>query len=152
MLIEHALRGVFVAIVTPFDHNGNLDIDSFNKLVQRLIDEGIHGLVFNGTTGESPTIESDELKRLIQTAQQLSSRSRKIPIIVGTGTNNTTTTLNKTKQAKELGADAALVVTPYYNRPSQQGIIQHFQSLEDADLPIIVYDIPHRTGVSHMLS
>lgn len=148
MLTEHALHGIFVAIVAPFDRNGDLDTDSFNKLAQRLVDQGVHRLVVNGTTGESPTIESDELDRMIHSVQQLSSQSRRIPIIVGTGTNNTTTTIHKTKQAKDMGADAALVVTPYYNRPSQKGIIQHFRYLEDADLPIILYDIPHRTGVS----
>jgi 4-hydroxy-tetrahydrodipicolinate synthase len=148
MLIEHLLHGVFVPIVAPFDRSGNLDMDSFGKLVQRLVNKGIHGLVVNGTTGESPTIEPNELELLILAVRQASPRSQAVPMIVGTGTNNTSSTVKRTIQAKAQGADAALVVAPYYNRPSQQGIIQHFQALAEAGMPIILYDIPHRTGVS----
>ncbi|USG66146.1 4-hydroxy-tetrahydrodipicolinate synthase [Brevibacillus ruminantium] len=148
MLTEQDLHGVFVPIVTPFDLEGGLDLDSLSKLVQQFITKGIHGLVVNGTTGESPAIEPDELELIIKSVRNASPASQEIPVIVGTGTNNTASTVKKTIQAKTHGADAALVVTPYYNRPSQQGIIQHFASLAEAGLPIIVYDIPHRTGVS----
>ncbi|MCZ8511694.1 4-hydroxy-tetrahydrodipicolinate synthase [Paenibacillus filicis] len=148
MLTEHTLHGVMVPIVTPFDHRGNLDIESFEGLVQRLVSRGIHGLVINGTTGESPVIESQELESLIVSARKVMATSQVIPLIVGTGSNDTSATIIRTAQAKSLGADAALVVTPYYNRPSQQGIIQHYQALAEAELPIILYDIPHRTGVS----
>ncbi|RRJ67295.1 4-hydroxy-tetrahydrodipicolinate synthase [Paenibacillus oralis] len=145
MLSEKSLHGVIVPIVTPFDQRGNLDINSFQKLVVRLKSSGIHGLVVNGTTGESPTIEDAELEAMIAAARSVLGET---PLIVGTGSNNTAATIKKTALAKALGADAALVVTPYYNRPSQQGIIEHFRALAEADLPIILYDIPHRTGVT----
>ncbi|MFC5647680.1 4-hydroxy-tetrahydrodipicolinate synthase [Paenibacillus solisilvae] len=145
MLTEQTLQGVIVPIVTPFNQRGNLDVKSFKELVKRLVSKGIHGLVVNGTTGESPTVEETELETLISTAR---NEMGEIPLIVGTGSNNTVATVKKNTWVKSLGADAALVVTPYYNRPSQQGIIQHFQALAEADLPIILYDIPHRTGVS----
>ncbi|MBU5442489.1 4-hydroxy-tetrahydrodipicolinate synthase [Paenibacillus sp. MSJ-34] len=148
MLTEDTLHGVMVPIVTPFDHRGNLDMKSFEELVQSLVSRGIHGLIINGTTGESPVIESHELESLIVSARKAIAASYNIPLIVGTGSNSTLATMKRTEQAKSLGADAALVVTPYYNRPSQQGIIRHFQALAEADLPIILYDIPHRTGVS----
>ncbi|MFL1672860.1 4-hydroxy-tetrahydrodipicolinate synthase [Paenibacillus dendritiformis] len=147
MLTEDQLRGVMVPIVTPFDRSGNVDFDSFKKLIARLVSKGIHGLIVNGTTGESPVIESRELEDLILTARQAIPATLGVPLIVGTGSNNTSATVKRTAQAKSLGADAALVVTPYYNRPSQQGIIQHFQALAEAELPVILYDIPYRTGV-----
>jgi 4-hydroxy-tetrahydrodipicolinate synthase len=145
MLTEQTLRGVFVPVVTPFDQRGNLDMKSFENLVNRLVSKSIHGLVVNGTTGESPTIETSELEIMILTARKAIGD---IPLIVGTGSNDTVASIKETVRARSLGADAAIVVTPYYNRPSQQGIIEHFEALADAGLPLILYDIPHRTGVS----
>ncbi|NOU97126.1 4-hydroxy-tetrahydrodipicolinate synthase [Paenibacillus sp. LMG 31456] len=147
MLKSHELRGIFVPIVTPFEANGELDLESFGTFAQHLITEGIHGLVVNGTTGESPAIESNEVLMLLAAARKAMESTRRIPIVLGTGTNSTASTLKRTEQAGLHGADAALVVVPYYNRPSQQGIIEHFRSLADVGLPVILYDIPHRTGV-----
>ncbi|MCR8634025.1 4-hydroxy-tetrahydrodipicolinate synthase [Paenibacillus radicis (ex Xue et al. 2023)] len=147
MLQSHELRGIYVPIITPFNANGELDLESFGSLAQHLITEGIHGLVVNGTTGESPAVESNEVPLLIATARMAVDSTRQIPIVVGTGTNSTASTLQKTEQAGLHGADAALVVVPYYSRPSQQGIIEHFRSLAAAGLPVIMYDVPHRTGV-----
>ncbi|OMF69980.1 4-hydroxy-tetrahydrodipicolinate synthase [Paenibacillus glucanolyticus] len=143
MLNEESLRGVMVPIVTPFDEQGYLDIKSFKRLVTRLRNSGIHGLVVNGTTGESPTVGDSELERMIYEARII---LEELPLIVGTGSNNTAAAIKKTARAKELGADAALVATPYYNRPSQQGIVYHFLALAETGLPIILYDIPHRTA------
>ncbi|WP_322619161.1 4-hydroxy-tetrahydrodipicolinate synthase [Paenibacillus glucanolyticus] len=143
MLNEESLRGVMVPIVTPFDEQGYLDIKSFKRLVTRLRNSGIHGLVVNGTTGESPTVGDSELERMIYEARII---LEELPLIVGTGPNNTAAAIKKTARAKELGADAALVATPYYNRPSQQGIVYHFLALAETGLPIILYDIPHRTA------
>lgn len=143
MLNEESLRGVMVPIVTPFDEQGYLDIKSFKRLVTRLRNSGIHGLVVNGTTGESPTVGDSELERMIYEARII---LEELPLIVGTGSNNTADAIKKTARAKELGADAALVATPYYNRPSQQGIVYHFLALAETGLPIILYDIPHRTA------
>lgn len=109
MLTEQTLRGVIVPIVTPFNQRGQLDVQSFKRLVQRLKNNGIHGLVINGTTGESPTIEESELETLIVTARSVVAE---MPLIVGTGSNNTSVTVKKTAWAKSLGADAALIVTP----------------------------------------
>lgn len=145
MLTEQSLRGVFVPVVTPFDRRGKLDVGSYIDLVQRLVGQGINGLVVGGTTGESPTIHAKELETLIVTARK---EIGSLPLIVGTGSNSTAATVDRTAWAKSLGADAALVVTPYYNKPSQRGIIEHFQQISTAGLPVIVYDIPHRTGVS----
>lgn len=145
MLTEQSLRGVFVPVVTPFDRRGQLDVGSYIDLVQRLVGQGISGLVVGGTTGESPTIHANELETLIVTARK---EIGSLPLIVGTGSNSTTATVDRTAWAKSLGADAALVVTPYYNKPSQRGIIEHFQQISSAGLPVIVYDIPHRTGIS----
>lgn len=145
MLTAQTLQGVIVPVVTPYNRSKILDVKSFKELVKRLSSKGIHGLVVNGTTGESPTVEETELETLITTARHAMGD---IPLIVGTGSNSTAATIKKTAWVKSLGADAALVVTPYYNRPSQQGIIEHFQAVGEADLPIILYDIPQRTGVS----
>ncbi|MGY5343845.1 4-hydroxy-tetrahydrodipicolinate synthase [Paenibacillus glucanolyticus] len=145
MLDEESLRGVMVPIVTPFDEQGYLDIKSFKRLITRLRNSGIHGLVVNGTTGESPTVGDSELERMIYEARII---LEELPLIVGTGSNNTAAAIKKTARAKELGADAALVATPYYNRPSQQGIVYHFLALAETGLPIILYDIPHRTAAT----
>ncbi|MFX3636484.1 MAG: 4-hydroxy-tetrahydrodipicolinate synthase [Candidatus Pristimantibacillus sp.] len=146
MLTEQGLRGIYVPVVTPFHSNGELDLASFERLASHLLSSGIHGIVVNGTTGESPVITPDELKSLIQTAVKVRA-DRHIPIVVGTGTNDTSSTVMRTELAGQLGADAALVVVPYYSRPSQEGIIAHFQQVATTAVPLIVYEIPARTGV-----
>ena len=113
-----------------------------------MANSGIHGLVINGTTGESPTVSWDEVEQLVQvTKETLQSINKTIPIVVGTGTNDTASTVKRTQMAGELGADAVLVVTPYYNRPTEEGIYEHFRVTAEVGVPIIVYEIPARTGV-----
>ncbi|MDF3046909.1 MAG: dapA [Candidatus Midichloriaceae bacterium] len=138
-------KGLLTALVTPFK-KCEIDFESFSNLITWQINEGVHGLVINGTTGESPTIEQDELCELIKTAVKVVDG--RVPIVVGTGTNSTTKTIKLTKLAQELGADAALVVAPYYNRPTQNGLYAHYKSIHDeTNLPIIMYNVPKRTGV-----
>ncbi|MFE5323711.1 4-hydroxy-tetrahydrodipicolinate synthase [Paenibacillus sp. NPDC056579] len=147
MLTEQQLQGVYVPIVTPFHPNGEPDLESFHTLAVHLLNSGIHGLVVNGTTGESPTITAQEMGALAGAAKAAIG-SAPIPLVLGTGTNDTTSTVKKTEQAGKLGADAVLVVVPYYNKPSQQGIIAHFQRVAEVGVPVILYEIPARTGVA----
>ncbi|MFU1796537.1 dihydrodipicolinate synthase family protein [Paenibacillus azoreducens] len=142
MLTSQSLNGVFVPVVTPFDKNRNLDMRSFDELTRRLVGKGIHGLIVNGTIGETPLMDSGELEALIMTARQAIDATRAIPLIVGTGSNKTSSTVKRTAQAKALGADAALVVTPL-DSYSEKGIIQHFRALAEAELPIVLCDLPH---------
>jgi 4-hydroxy-tetrahydrodipicolinate synthase len=146
------LRGAFTALVTPFTANGSLDEAAFRRLVRWQILAGIAGLVPCGTTGESPTLSSDERERLIaatvEVAAERPSRAR-IRVVAGTGTNDTAATIRATRRAAELGADAALVVAPYYNRPDSRMIEAHFRAIADeGDLPIVVYNVPSRTGAN----
>lgn len=146
MLKEQDLKGVFVPVVTPMGAGGEVDFASFESYARRLIEDGANGLVVNGTTGESPTVTPDEMAALTAAACVVCKPANR-PVIVGTGTNDTASTVRKTAFAGELGADAALVVVPYYNRPSQEGIIEHYRQAAGTGLPIIAYEIPSRTGV-----
>lgn len=138
-------QGSFTALITPFK-NGKIDDDAFTRLIVRQIEQGTDGLVVCGTTGESATMTTEEREHVI--ALCVKTANRKIPVIAGTGTNDTAKTIEATRRAKELGADAALVVTPYYNKPSQEGLYRHFKAVHDAvDLPVILYNVPGRTGV-----
>jgi 4-hydroxy-tetrahydrodipicolinate synthase len=144
------LRGAFTALVTPFTRDGDLDEAAFRRLVRWQILAGIDGLVPCGTTGESPTLSVDERERLIATtvevAGERASRDR-VRVVAGTGTNDTSATVRATRRAAELGADAALVVAPYYNRPDSRMLEAHFRAIaDDGDLPIVVYNVPSRTG------
>ncbi len=146
------LRGAFTALVTPFTPDGAVDEAAFRRLVRWQILAGIDGLVPCGTTGESPTLSSDERERLIEAtvevARERASRDR-VRVIAGTGTNDTTATIRATRRAAELGADAALVVAPYYNRPDSRMLEAHFVAIADeGDLPIVVYNVPSRTGTN----
>jgi 4-hydroxy-tetrahydrodipicolinate synthase len=146
------LRGAFTALVTPFASDGTLDETSFRRLVRWQIMAGIDGLVPCGTTGESPTLSADERERLIaatvEVAAERPSRGR-VRVIAGTGTNDTAATIRATRRAAELGADAALVVAPYYNRPDGRMLEAHFRAIADeGDLPIVVYNVPSRTGTN----
>jgi len=147
MLTEQQLRGIYVPIVTPFHPDGQLDLESFRNLALRFIASGIHGLVVNGTTGESPTVTPEEVEALAAAAKAAIG-STGLPMVLGTGTNDTMSTVRKTEQAGKLGADAALVIVPYYNKPSQQGIIEHFRRVAEVGVPVIVYENPGRTGVA----
>jgi dihydrodipicolinate synthase len=144
------LRGAFTALVTPFMPDGTVDEAAFRRLVRWQILAGIDGLVPCGTTGESPTLSGDERERLIaatvEVTRERASRDR-VRVIAGTGTNDTAATIRATRRAAELGADAALVVAPYYNRPDSRMLEAHFRAIaDDGDLPIVVYNVPSRTG------
>lgn len=136
-------RGSFPALITPMK-NGEVDELAFRKFVNWQIEQGSHGLVPVGTTGESPTLTPDEHKRVIEICIE-EARSR-VPVIAGTGSNSTLEAIEYTEHAKEAGADAALVVVPYYNKPTQDGLYAHFRAIADAvDIPIFVYNVPGRT-------
>ena len=146
------LRGAFTALVTPFTSDGTLDEAAFRRLVGWQILAGIDGLVPCGTTGESPTLSADERERLIaatvEVAHERPSRDR-LRVVAGTGSNDTAATVRATRRAAELGADAALVVAPYYNRPDSRMLDAHFRAVaDDGDLPIVVYNVPSRTGAN----
>lgn len=148
MLTEQQIQGIYVPVITPFTKDNQLDIPSFRNYITHMANSGIHGLVINGTTGESPTVSWDEVEQLVQvTKETLQSINITLPIVVGTGTNDTASTVKRTQMAGELGADAVLVVTPYYNRPTEEGIYEHFRVTAEVGVPIIVYEIPARTGV-----
>ncbi|MDD2933307.1 MAG: 4-hydroxy-tetrahydrodipicolinate synthase [Methylotenera sp.] len=139
------MQGSLVAIVTPMFEDGRLDIPSLNALIDFHIDQGTDGIVIVGTTGESPTVDFDEHCLLIKTA--VSRVNGRVPVIAGTGANSTKEAINLTQKAKELGADACLLVAPYYNKPTQEGLYQHFKAVADAvNIPQILYNVPGRTG------
>lgn len=146
MLTEQQVYGVYVPVVTPFNTAGEVDLDSYGHYVSNIITHNIQGLVVNGTTGEAPTVTGEEFQLLVKASREL-LQSSTIPLMVGTGTNDTASTVKKTELAGKLGADAALVVVPYYSRPSQQGIIEHFRKAAEVGVPIMAYDIPGRSGV-----
>jgi len=138
-------KGSMPALVTPFN-NGELDLDALKHLVDWQISEGSTGLVPVGTTGESPTLTHDEHEAVI--AEVVKAAAGRVPVIAGAGSNNTVETIRFVEFAKQAGADAALVVTPYYNKPTQRGLVAHFTAAHDcADLPIVIYNIPGRSIV-----
>ena len=138
-------KGVFTALLTPFK-NGELDEVSFRSFIDFQIESGIHGLVPVGTTGESPTVSHDEHKLAVEIC--IDQANKKVPIIAGTGSNNTAEAIELTNHACEKGADAALVVTPYYNKPNQEGLYAHYKAIaENSDIPIVIYNIPGRSIV-----
>ena len=138
-------KGSMPALVTPFQ-NGELDLETLKKLVEWHIGEGSHGLVPVGTTGESPTLSHEEHETVV--AEVVKAVAGRIPVIAGAGSNNTVEAIRFVQSAAEVGADAALVVTPYYNKPTQRGLIAHYTALHDcADIPIIIYNIPGRSVI-----
>lgn len=140
------LQGVYTAMITPFA-NGQVDYDRLAKNVAFQIEQGVDGLVPTGTTGESPTLSHDEHRRVIERVVQ--AAAGKVKVIAGTGSNATSEALSLTQHAKEIGADAALMVNPYYNKPSQEGLYRHFMTIADqVDLPIVLYNIPGRTNIT----
>jgi len=139
------LEGVYTALVTPMASDGALDEKALRRLVDLQIEGGVSGLVPVGTTGESPTLDGDECKRVIRVVVE-QSRGR-VPVIAGAGSNSTAEAIHYAKDAREAGANATLQVAPYYNKPTNQGFLGHFRAIADAvDLPLIVYNIPGRTG------
>lgn len=139
-------RGSCVALVTPFK-NGKVDEETLEKLLKFHIDNGTHAVLAVGTTGESATLDFDEHLKVVEIC--VSVAKGKIPVIGGSGTNSTEKTIKITKEVKRLKADAALIVAPYYNRPTQDGLYQHYKKVAmEVDIPIIIYNIPGRTGVN----
>ncbi|MGC1179993.1 MAG: 4-hydroxy-tetrahydrodipicolinate synthase [Methyloceanibacter sp.] len=138
-------RGSITALITPFK-NGKIDEKGFQRHVEWQIDQGTHGLVPVGTTGESPTLTHDEHKRVIELC--IEAAGGRVPVIAGTGSNCTAEAVELSRHAKEAGADGVLVVTPYYNKPTQEGLYLHYKAINDAaDIPILIYNIPGRSVV-----
>lgn len=139
--------GAYTALITPFNEDGSVDFDAFRDLIENQIAQGISGILPVGTTGESPTLTHKENLKVVEEAIKIAAG--RVPVIAGTGSNSTSEAIEMTKIAKEMGADASLQVVPYYNKPTQEGIYQHFTAIADeCDLPIIVYNIKGRSGVN----
>ncbi|NEU31220.1 4-hydroxy-tetrahydrodipicolinate synthase [bacterium LRH843] len=141
---------IVTAMVTPFDQHGGVDVEATKSLVKHLIVNGSDALVVGGTTGESPTLSTEEkcllFKTVVQTVKELGGQ---VPVIAGTGSNNTQESIELTKLAEDLGADAIMLVAPYYNKPSQEGLYAHFSTIAAATkLPIMIYNIPGRSSVN----
>ncbi|MGB2096960.1 MAG: 4-hydroxy-tetrahydrodipicolinate synthase, partial [Candidatus Puniceispirillales bacterium] len=138
--------GSYVALVTPFS-NGVVDEAAFRKLVSWQIDQGTNGLIPVGTTGESPTLSHDEHKQVVELC--IDEAAGRVPVIAGAGSNATAEAVDFVRHASQAGADAVLVVTPYYNKPTQNGLMRHYEAVADAsDVPVVIYDIPGRSVVS----
>ena len=144
--ISSTLSGCYTALITPF-RDDQIDKPALQALVQRQIGGGVSGLVPCGTTGEAPALSAPEWERVV--AVVVETADGRVPVLAGTGSNNTATVVERTRRARALGADGALVVTPYYNRPTQDGLYRHFVAIADAvDLPLVLYNVPGRTGVN----
>jgi len=140
------LKGSIVALITPFD-NGNLSESDYTKLINYHLENGTNGVVPGGTTGESPTLSHNEHKKIIEIAVR--ECKGKIPVIAGTGSNSTDEAIELSKFAEKAGADALLVVTPYYNKPTQEGLYQHYKKINDnVSIPILIYNIPSRSVIN----
>src|SRR5258706_3277281 len=141
------LQGVYTALVTPFSADGSsIDFEAYEKLLAQQIDGGINGLVPCGTTGESPTLGDAEQRELI--ARTVRFAKGRVPVLAGTGSNNTKKTIEASKAALEAGADGVMIVMPYYNKPSQEGMVRHIElCAKEISAPIVLYNIPGRTGV-----
>lgn len=138
--------GAYTAIVTPF-RNGNVDEEAYRQLIEWQIEQGIDGLVPCGTTGESATLSHDEHEKVISIC--IDQVKKRVPVLAGAGSNNTAEAVSLLKFAKKAGADAGLMISPYYNKPTQEGIFQHFKAIAaECDLPMIVYNVPGRTGMN----
>lgn len=150
------LRGALTALITPMSADGSVDYDGFRKNVRFQLEQGIDGLVPLGTTAETPTLDetpgSEEDKLIAIVMEEVKSfekeSGKKIPVILGAGSNNTRDAVKYCERAKNAGADAALVVTPYYNKPSKEGIFRHFEAVSKVGIPIVVYNIQGRTGIN----
>lgn len=143
-MAEPKFRGAMTALVTPF-HEDRIDEEAFRKLVERQIAAGIDGLVPVGTTGESATVDHHEHDRIVELCIEVAAG--RVPVLAGAGSNSTTEAIQRVKHARAAGADGALVVAPYYNRPSQEGLYRHYAAIADAcDLPVVIYNVPGRTG------
>ena len=140
------LEGLFVALVTPF-YKGGVNEEKLRELVRFQVESGTQGIVLCGTTGESPTLSWSEICRIFEIVVQ--EAGGKITIVAGTGTNSTAATIEATYKARDLGADMAMVITPYYNKPTQEGLFLHFEAVaHSVDMPLMIYNVPSRTGVN----
>lgn len=137
-------EGSFTALITPFTEEGKIDFARFQDLIEFQIDEGIDGIVPVGTTGESPTLSMEEHMEVIDVAVRVANG--RVKVIAGTGANSTAEAIELTMRAKDAGADGTLQVTPYYNKPSQEGLIRHFTAVADLGLPVVLYNVPGRAG------
>jgi len=141
------LKGCCTALITPFNDNSEIDFKQYIKQINRQIENGVSGILSCGTTGEAPALSDSELFEVIGTA--VKTADKRVYVIAGTGTNNTSKTIARTNKAGEIGADYALVITPYYNKPSQRGLYAHFKEVaEKTDMDIVIYNVPSRTGVN----
>ena len=139
-------KGIYTALITPFN-NGKVDEKAFQDFVDWQIREGVHGLVPCGTTGESPTLTHEEHNRVVDLCIEVAKG--RVPVMAGTGSNSTDEAIMMTRHAREAGADCALIVAPYYNKPTQEGIFQHYKAIHDAvDIPIVIYNIPARSIIN----
>jgi len=139
-------EGVLPAIITPFKRNAamDLDIQGLERNVDFLVSRGIHGIVPCGSTGESATLTFEEHEKVIEVV--VNDINGRIPVLAGTGSNNTAEAVRLTKAAKNIGADGVLVISPYYNKPNRSGLIKHYTKLADLDIPVVMYNVPGRTG------
>src|SRR5215831_8615132 len=143
-------KGSLVALITPF-RNRAVDEGAFQELVAWQVGQGTHGVVPCGTTGESPALAHDEHERVVELCVEVAKG--RVPVIAGTGSNSTAEAIDLTKHAKRAGADAALVVTPYYNKPTQEGLLLHYRAIADAvEIPIVIYNVPARCVVDMSIS
>ena len=141
------LKGLFVALVTPFDSKGALDEDGLRSNIEYLIERGVAGIVPCGTTGESATLSWEEHNEVVRIA--LDQAKKRVVVIAGAGSNNTRESIEAARHAKENGADAILCITPYYNKPTQEGLFRHFEAItKEVDIPVVAYNVPGRTGVN----
>lgn len=139
------IRGAYTALITPFLEDGSVDYDQLEKNIEYQIENGIDGLLALGTTAETPTLTKEEQNKIVDCCMK--TIDKRVPLMVGTGSNSTAKTIKNTIEAEKKGADIALIVTPYYNKPTQEGIFQHFKAVVDAtNIPILVYNIEGRTG------
>lgn len=145
--MKQRLKGSIAPVITPFDSEGNIDFETMKKLIDWQIESGSHGISVTGTSGEPSSLTIEERKKVMETAKKVVNG--RVPFIPATGSTNHAETLELTKFAQEIGADAAMVIVPYYNRPSQQALYKHFKAVADSvDIPIIIYNIPGRTAVN----
>lgn len=144
--MSHIFEGTGVALITPFS-NGEVDYEAIKRQVHFLVDNGIQSIVVNGTTAENPTLTDEEKDRILTTV--ISENAQRVPIIVGTGTNNTQKSIEASLRAKALGADAIMLITPYYLKTSQRGLVAHFEAIANAtELPVVLYNVPSRTNTT----
>ncbi|MDR2856199.1 MAG: 4-hydroxy-tetrahydrodipicolinate synthase [Methanomicrobiales archaeon] len=139
------IEGIIPALITPFSSTTrDLDLDGLRSNIEAVITAGVHGIVPCGSTGEAATLDFEEHEKVVETA--VDCANGRVPVIAGTGSNNTKEALRFTNAAKDCGADAVLVISPYYNKPNRSGLIKHFTAIADCDIPVILYNVPSRTG------